>query len=187
MIEEMSHLSGNALALAYTPEEAESVFREMVPDPIQLFPQQGENLGERLSNIFQRMFANGYQQVHIINSDSPDLSSRLVQRSMRLLKKPKTDVVLGPCADGGYYLVGLKRLIPELFRQIPWSTEQVLRRTVERAELLGLRCALLSPWYDIDTYDDILRFLTRHRNRIDTERPPGWRTLKYLRTKMKPN
>ncbi|NIO05344.1 MAG: DUF2064 domain-containing protein [Proteobacteria bacterium] len=186
MTEEMSNLSENTLAIAYTPRDAERVFKKIFPSPIRLFPQEGENLGERLSNIFKRMFAEGYHQVHIINSDSPDLSHRLIERSIRLLQEPKTDVILGPCADGGYYLVGLKRLIPELFARIPWSTDQVLNKTLETSQRLGLQCALLSPWYDIDTYDDMLQFLERNGKRVDTERLPGWRTLKYLRTRIKP-
>jgi rSAM/selenodomain-associated transferase 1 len=184
-IEEMSYLSGHHLALAYTPEDAEPAFKKMLPHPIELFAQQGADLGERLSNIFQRMFAKGYGQVHIINSDSPDLSHRLVSRSISLLKNRETELVLGPCDDGGYYLVGLKRPIPELFTQIPWSTDQVLSTTLEKAQLLNLHCALLRPWYDIDTYDDMLKFLKRNGNRADSQRRAGWRTLKYLRAKVK--
>jgi glycosyltransferase A (GT-A) superfamily protein (DUF2064 family) len=72
MVEEMSTLSGNSLALAYTPREAEPIFKKIIPRSVFLFPQQGADLGERLADIFQRMFDEGYEQVHIINSDSPD-------------------------------------------------------------------------------------------------------------------
>jgi hypothetical protein len=180
MVEEMSLLSEHALAIAYTPKEAEPAFKKMLPHPIQLFPQQGADLGERLANIFQRMFDEGYEQVHIINSDSPDLSHSLVKRAIELLKEPRTEVVLGPCSDGGYYLVGLIRPIPELFTKIPWSTEQVLEKTIERAQLLGLHCSLLDPWYDIDTYEDTLKFLARNEKRSDNNKQPGWRTLRHL-------
>ncbi len=186
MVEEMSRLSGNALALAYTPKEAEPIFKKMLSQPIRLFPQGDGDLGERLDGIFQRMFAEGYDQVHIINSDSPDLPHRLVRQSIRLLKNPQIEVVLGPCADGGYYLVGLRRPLPELFVEIPWSTDEVLRKTLDRAGRLGVNCALLSPWYDIDTHDDMLRFLANHGKRRDGKRRPGWRTLKYLKAKIRP-
>jgi rSAM/selenodomain-associated transferase 1 len=185
MIEEMTHLSENALAIAYTPKHAEPIFKKMLAHPIQLFPQQGADLGERLAHIFQRMFHEGYEQVHIINSDSPDLSHRLVRQSIRLLKDPKTDVVLGPCSDGGYYLVGLKRPIPELFTQMPWSTDQIFQKTLARSQSLGLRCALVGSWYDIDTYDDMLKFLALNEKRIHDKGQPGWRTLRYIKATTK--
>ncbi len=181
MVEEMTHLSENSLAIAYTPEEAKPIFKKMIPQTIQLFPQHGADLGERLANIFQRMFDEGYDHVHILNSDSPDLSHRFVEQSMKLLNKPQMEAVLGPCDDGGYYLVGLRRPIPELFTQIPWSTDKVLQRTLERAKQLGLHYNLLGPWYDIDTYDDILKFLARNGKKMDNHRRPGWRTLRYIR------
>jgi rSAM/selenodomain-associated transferase 1 len=185
MIQEMTQLSENSLAIAYTPEEAAPIFKKMIPQSIHLFPQQGADLGERLANIFRRMFDEGYGQVHILNSDSPDLPHSLVKQSMNLLNKPQTEAVLGPCDDGGYYLVGLRRLIPELFTQIPWSTDKVLQKTLERVQQLGLQCKLLGPWYDIDTYDDILKFLARNRKNMDNHKGPGWRTLRYVRAMTK--
>lgn len=169
------------LALAYTPEGAEATFRAILPVPIHLFPQQGEDLGERLAHIFERLCGEGYDQVHIINSDSPDMPRELAAGSIRLLADPRTDLVLGPCEDGGYYLVGLKKPHPGLFKRIPWSTERVLGKTLERARELNLSFSLLEPWYDIDTYRDLLRFLARNKKRSDRDRGPGWRTLQYLR------
>ncbi len=194
MVEEMSKIPGasktvqcdssshTALALAYTPEKAKPIFEKILPIRIPLFPQQGADLGERLANIFNRLFTKGYDQVHIINSDSPDMFHCLVKGSISLLEQPQTELVLGPCSDGGYYLIGLKRPIPELFEQMPWSTDRVLDKTLEKARFLGLPFALLEPWYDIDTHDDLLKFLARHKNRGDGDDGPGWRTLRYLRT-----
>lgn len=172
------------LALAYTPEGAEAAFRTIVPTPIPLLAQQGADLGERLANIFHELCGKGYDQVHIVNSDSPDMPSELISRSIRLLTEPQTDLVLGPCDDGGYYLVGLKKCVPELFAQIPWSTEQVLQKTVTRAQALGLSFSLLEPWYDIDTCQDLFQFLARNAQRTDVGHGPGWRTLRYLRPRI---
>jgi glycosyltransferase A (GT-A) superfamily protein (DUF2064 family) len=63
--------------------------------------------------------------------------------------------VLGPALDGGYYLIGLKRTAPDLFTSIPWSTDQVLKLTQEKATKIGLKTALISPWRDVDTIDDV--------------------------------
>lgn len=191
MVDEMSGIAGNEsglpgtpppvrLALAYSPEGAEKTFEVMLPTPMLIFPQQGAELGERLSNIFTKLHGEGYEQVHIINSDSPDMPRSLVSKSTKLLEMPQVDLVLGPCADGGYYLIGLKRPVPDLFREIPWSTGRVLALTIERARALGLSHGLLEPWYDIDTCDDLLSFLERNRNSRDGC-GPGWRTLHYLR------
>ncbi len=170
------------LGLAYSPETAQKTFEAILPIPMLLFPQQGADLGERLNHIFTKLHGAGYEQVHIINSDSPDMPCSLIRESTRLLGRPKVDLVLGPCADGGYYLIGLKKTIPELFQEIPWSTDQVLALTVERARALGLSYRLLQPWYDIDTCDDLVTFLNRNKNRKD-ECGPGWRTLNYLKKK----
>ena len=83
MVEEMTRLPEHALAIAYTPEDAGPIFEKLTPQPLHLFPQQGADLGERLANVFRRLFDEGYEQVHIINSDSPDLPHRLVQQSSR--------------------------------------------------------------------------------------------------------
>jgi hypothetical protein len=170
------------LALAYSPEGAERTFEVILPPPVLIFPQQGADLGERLSHIFTKLCGEGYDQVHIINSDSPDMPRSLIHESTKLLEMPQIDLVLGPSADGGYYLIGLKKPAPELFQAIPWSTDRVLALTLERARTLGLSSGLLAPWYDIDTYDDLVQFLDRNRNRKDGC-GPGWRTMRYLRDK----
>ena len=168
------------LALAYSPEGAEKTFEAILPCPMIFFPQQGADLGQRLANIFEKLCGEGYDQVHIINSDSPDMPCTLIRESTRLLGMAQIDLVLGPCADGGYYLIGLKKPAPQLFQEIPWSTDRVLALTLERARTLGLSCGLLEPWYDIDTCEDLNRFFERNKGRKDGS-GPGWRTLKYLR------
>ena len=198
MVEEMSGIStasvesphncrsGVKLALAYTPSGARAAFESILPAPVMLFPQQGTDLGQRLAHIFARLCREGYDQINIINSDSPDLPSSLISKAMALHEESRTDLVLGPCCDGGYYLVGLKKPIPELFEDIPWSTDQVLAKTLDRARTLGLAVSLLEPWYDIDTYQDLRLFLSRNEPRRQEDRGPGWRTLRYLRSRVLP-
>jgi glycosyltransferase A (GT-A) superfamily protein (DUF2064 family) len=69
------------------------------------------------------------------------------------------DLVLGPSLDGGYYLIGLSRTAPELFRHIPWSTPDVLACTQTKAHALGLTSALLPRQRDVDTIDDVLALI----------------------------
>ena len=70
-----------------------------------------------------------------------------------------TDVILGPCDDGGYYLIGLRFPAPEVFAGIPWSTSRVLDLTIERAREAGMTCERLPSCYDIDTWEDVERLM----------------------------
>lgn len=189
MVEEMLRLTRSSgalpacgtVAVAYTPDGAEEDFKAILPQAVPLFPQQGRDLGQRLAGIFEKLYGQGYAPVIVINSDSPDMPHALVGRSIERLAEPHIDLVLGPCRDGGYYLIGSKRPLAQLFSDIPWSTDRVLDTTVQCARELGLRFTLLDPWYDIDHYEDLLLFLERNRNRPDASREAGWRTLRYLR------
>jgi glycosyltransferase A (GT-A) superfamily protein (DUF2064 family) len=90
-----------------------------------------------------------------MDSDSPTLPADYVARSFAELDH--SDVVLGPCEDGGYYLIGLKRPQPRLLREVPMSTPNVLRDTLAIARAEHLRVALLPAWYDVDTRDELER------------------------------
>jgi glycosyltransferase A (GT-A) superfamily protein (DUF2064 family) len=77
--------------------------------------------------------------------------------------------VLGPALDGGYYLIGLKHMVPDLFVGIPWSTDRVLAMTQEKATMLGLKTALLPPWRDIDTIEDLRALIDT--SALDAKKP----------------
>ena len=144
-------------ALAYAPADAAAYFRALVPDSFVLLPQLGANLGERLGNLPAQAQALGFAAVAMISSDSPTLPPALVARAFAELARPAVDVVLGPCTDGGYYLIGLHAPQPALFTGITWSTDQVTAQTLAAAAGAELRVALLPPWYDTDTVDDLIR------------------------------
>jgi len=97
----------------------------------------------------------GHPQALALNSDGPTLPATYLQQAMEQLNR--AEVVLGPSQDGGYYLIGLKRPQPGLFVDIEWSSERVTAQTLARAEAMGLRVALLPPWYDVDTAADLVR------------------------------
>jgi len=77
--------------------------------------------------------------------------------------------VLGPALDGGYYLIGLKQMVPDLFVGIPWSTDRVLKMTQEKATKFGLKTALLPPWRDVDTIDDLRALI--ETSALDAKKP----------------
>ena len=160
---EMAAIPGIDVAIAFTPAEAEKTFLPIADGFFKLFPQWGTDLGERLCNIFAEKLREGYEAVSIINSDSPDLPKKMVQDSFRLLGSGRAEVVFGPCDDGGYYLVGMKKVFPELFTGIPWSTDRVLSLSLEKARRIGVRPKLLSPWKDIDTYEELVTFYRKYK------------------------
>src|SRR5438876_11175110 len=91
-----------------------------------------------------------------MEGDRPTLPSEYLVAAFDQIKSNET-VVLGPTADGGYYLIGMQRLHPQLFERITWSTERVLAETCERAHEAGLEIVLLPEWYDVDTPEELER------------------------------
>jgi rSAM/selenodomain-associated transferase 1 len=143
-----------ARMIAYLPPDELDYFWQLAPD-FELLPQIGESLGERLDNALTHCLSNGFDQAVIMDSDSPTLPSEYVAQAFEQLAK--ADTVLGPCDDGGYYLIGLKRPQPRLLRQVQMSTPSVLRDTLALAEQVGLRVSLLPAWYDVDTIQELQR------------------------------
>ena len=152
--------------IAYTPAAARDYFRQLAPDFL-LVPQQGpptatagprpERLGDRLQYVLSAALSLGHRQVAAINSDSPTLPPDLLWSAFRRLDDPRVDAVFGPCADGGYYLIGVKRPPGRLVTDVQMSTPTVLRDTLAIAAAEGLRVDLLPEWYDIDSADELQR------------------------------
>ena len=114
--------------------------------------QRGNDLGEKMLNAFKDGFAEGHEKVVIIGSDIFELQSSHITNAFDDLEK--FDTVVGPAQDGGYYLLGTKQLIPELFKNKKWGTESVLKDTI--ADLDGLfSVSFLETLNDIDVISDI--------------------------------
>ncbi len=124
---------------------------------IRLFVQAGQNLGERMRQAFQDRFAEGFERVVIIGSDSPTLPTAYIEQALRSEK----EVVIGPSTDGGYYLIGMKGHLTDIFSGVPWGTDRVLSETLKVLQGKGAGAELLPVWYDVDLPED-LRFLKTH-------------------------
>jgi rSAM/selenodomain-associated transferase 1 len=181
-VAEMSKIQGADLAIAYAPSTAGTAFTVHTRRRFRLFPQQSGDLGARMQAIFTEQITAGYHHVCIIGTDSPDLPRSFVLEGFRLLAATVTDVVLGPAIDGGYYLIGMRRLHPLLFTDIPWSTADVLHMTLARAQDAGLRTATLPGWHDLDTIEDLHAFYTRYGTSSATNSRAGAKTFAYLET-----
>jgi rSAM/selenodomain-associated transferase 1 len=134
----------------YAPAGSEAELAAIMPPAFRLLLQEGSDFGVVLGTAVQRLLADGHDCVVLINSDSPTLPTALLSAAVVALRRTGDRVVLGPAIDGGYTLIGLKRDHPELFADIPWSTGDVLRLTLERAADSALEVEMLPLWYDID-------------------------------------
>jgi len=143
--------------IAFTPFEAADVMAALAPPGFTLVAQRGADLGARLDNVLTDLLALGHPGAMAIDSDSPILPMSYIGEAATVLAASEADVVIGPCDDGGYYLIGLRTSHPELFAAMPWSTERVLPLTLERARRSELRTHVLHPWFDVDTEADLVR------------------------------
>lgn len=115
------------------------------------FRQEGDDLGQRMQHAFETALHQADSAV-IIGSDIPGLSSRIIENAFEQLETH--DFVIGPARDGGYYLLGMKSLQAELFREISWSTSRVFEETVFRMEQLGKSWAPAPLLSDVDEAED---------------------------------
>ena len=115
--------------------------------------QEGKTLGHRMFHSFSVVFEKGYERVVIIGSDCLQLTPEIILNAFATIKTK--DSVLGPATDGGYYLLGMRRLIAEAFKEKTWSSSTVLQNTLSDLERASVSVGLLPELSDIDTYSDL--------------------------------
>ncbi len=138
--------------LYFEPADSRAEFERIAPG-FELLAQPAGDLGTRLLHAFASAFATGATGVVVLGSDSPTLPGRLLEAARAALDTH--DLVVGPALDGGYYLLGLRQLHADLFKNIRWSTGEVLNSTLARADKLGLSQMALEPWYDVDDLETL--------------------------------
>ncbi len=156
VLQRLGQIEGDHL-LAYSPADRSGPFEAVLPTGWRIEPQFGSDLGSRMETYFSRRFREGYERVILLGTDSPDLPLAHVRTAMDALITH--DVVLGPCEDGGYYLVGARRRVPPIFGSIPWGTSEVWKATVDALRSSELVYATLEPWYDVDDEADYRRLV----------------------------
>ncbi|HYZ42583.1 MAG TPA: TIGR04282 family arsenosugar biosynthesis glycosyltransferase [Stellaceae bacterium] len=135
---------------AFSPSGSEAFFISVLPDGFRLLPPKEPTIGRSLFHAASDLFAAGYGSVCLVNADSPTLPTHVLIDAVWRLRQAGDRLVLGPAADGGYYLIGLKQFHRRLFEDIDWSTDRVYRQTVARAAEIGVAVAALPEWYDVD-------------------------------------
>ena len=124
----------------------------------------------------------GAQEVLLTGTDLPTLPRAHLVEALTLIKRH--DVVLGPTADGGYYLIGLRKMVPALFDGIAWSTPSVFAETKKKIEQAGLSLGLLPECRDLDTLEDLKAFIGLcGKDRAMTKRTEG--ALRLIATRLK--
>ena len=141
--------AANATTFIFVTETVTDDFWSSFPCEL----QKGENLGEKMQNAFELIFAKGYKKCVIIGSDCPELSTGIINNAFELLKDHA--VVIGGANDGGYYLLGTKKLVPSLFQNKAWSTASVFENTIQDFINENLSYKQLPFLNDLDEEKDI--------------------------------
>jgi rSAM/selenodomain-associated transferase 1 len=164
------------LAIFFHPPGSRQKLVQWLGDEHTLFPQAGDDLGERMKNAFKTVFSRGFRSALLIGSDSPDLPKQIIDEALISLKDH--DVVLGPSYDGGYYLIGFKAdaFLPQVFDGIVWSTPEVFKETLDVQKKTNPRFHILPKWRDIDTLDDLKALYLKNRDTAFAESE----TIKYM-------
>ena len=144
-----------ALRVYFHPEKSRRRIRSWLGNDLDLFPQAGTTLGDKMKNALAETFAAGYERALLIGSDLPDLPSGIIDTAFNALNS--TDAVIGPSSDGGYYLIGFtaKGFVPWIFNDIPWGTNRVLDLTLNNFQDHAVSPFCLPVWRDIDTQEEL--------------------------------
>lgn len=149
----------------FAPDNAQPQIMEWLAGQ-KYYPQQGEDLGDRMSQAFQHCFELGYDQALIVGSDSPDMPLNYLENALEQLAAGQ--VVLGPSEDGGYYALGFSKgnYCPQVFQGIDWSTEKVRTQTLAILEHNNRPIYELPTWYDVDTLSELQRFYQQNQKHL---------------------
>lgn len=143
-------------------EEEKSKIKKWLGQKYFYSHQEGKDLGERMSEAFRKVFSHGANKVILTGTDIPDLSKDIIEEA--IVSLDNHDIVIGPAKDGGYYLIGMKKLYSPLFEDIEFSTPLVLLQTINKIEKLKLQYCLLPELHDIDTEEELVRWLNNSQS-----------------------
>jgi uncharacterized protein len=165
----VARATGYPITVSFTPDDAEQEIRQVAGD-VRLIAQRGDDLGVRMRNAIREVCAAGAVAAVLIGSDLPTLPPENIVHAFDLLdgvghardERPaestcRPDVVMGPSEDGGFYLIGARGDIPDIFTGISWGQDDVLTRVSAAADRAGVAIALARGWWDVDVPDDLRR------------------------------
>ena len=150
--------SGDSLIVAFAPASEKNYFARFDDVNLIVLEQRGADLGEKMRNAFEFAFLeNSDASVVMIGTDSPTFPASFIEQAFEFLETD-SDAVVGKSDDGGFYLIGLRRKIhPQLFENVEWSSPKVFEQTARNIERLKIKLKLVPAWYDVDAPDDLRR------------------------------
>lgn len=172
-IESVPEQCGRKGYAVYAPAGTEPQLRQLIPPSFDLLLQVDAEFGNVLHGAICNLLTAGHDCAVLVNGDSPTLPSGLLIEAIDALRRTGDRMVLGPASDGGYYLIGLKHPHHRLFEDIPWGTDVVARRTLERAHEIGLEAVVMREWYDVDDLETLHWLQEEFAGRSDRFRDGG--------------
>ena len=171
-------MKGNwQLRIFFYPPEKETEIKETFGNGHEYRPQRGADLGTRMKSAFIDCFSEGFKSLVLIGSDFPDLPLKIIEDSFAILDSP-SNAVIGPAADGGYYLIGFRydNFLPAIFEGLTWSTASVFLETLKILHAYSRQTEIIQEWRDVDTRDDLINLMERNKSTAFAHS----RTMKYL-------
>lgn len=152
------------LFVAYAPDPNPDILKKIFPTSKDFFQQEGSDLGEKMLNAIKTVLNKGYEACILSGSDLPMMTSEHLNSGFYALKT--CDITLGPTSDGGYYLVGMKKICPEIFTNQTYGNSTVWENTLAAIEKTKYSFCSALPCDDVDTPDDLRQLykLTKGHN-----------------------
>ena len=164
--------------LAATPAGEIKKLAEVTGTGVEIIPQPGGSLGQRMQSIAGQLFSRGHSPVVLIGTDAPALQPSHLLEALHLLNH--SDLVFGPAFDGGYYLIGMRNQVDAVFADIDWGGETVLRKTISICKRNNLKYSLLDCLTDVDRPDDLLAAAEQCQEQMETTPEPA-RASRFLK------
>lgn len=169
-----------SVTLFHPPVDDPSTLDELLPAGVTCVEDTGSGLSDGMQQAFDYCFNHNATVAVLIGADLPTLPASFINEAFTVLECSGDDVVLGPSADGGYYLIGLRAVQPVLFDRMVWSTSDVLKQALDRARRAGLQVALLGTWHDIDDPSDLLQLMREFAHESAPTAPTTRRVLSEI-------
>jgi uncharacterized protein len=145
--------SGTSIYVFFPAEDKNNRMIEWAGNDFRFFSQQGNDIGIKMLNAFKMVYSQGIKKAILIGTDIPDISSEVLYKALKALDN--NEVVIGPAKDGGYYLIGMKRLYESLLGTNNWGTNKVFTETLNQLRINNISYELTPEFYDIDTEENL--------------------------------
>ena len=147
--------------LAYSPPAEINALKKILPSQNPFIEQTGRDLGEKMFNAFKFVFEDQTDAVVMIGTDSPTFPIDYIEQAFEFLET-NSDVVLGKTEDGGFYLIGLRKLPERIFENVAWSSPETFEQIFENIHRLRLHLREVPSWYDVDEREDFEKLQNRN-------------------------